>query len=137
MDTFFLFISQNLIAVALLLFTIVALIIYEGRKGGTKLDPTQATRMMNKEGALVVDLRPLTEFSSGHIAGSINVQPDKVKQHLFSIKHSKETPVILVCKTGSNSKGTGGSLVKAGYLKVNVINGGMMTWESNGMPLSK
>ncbi|MCH2263341.1 MAG: rhodanese-like domain-containing protein [SAR86 cluster bacterium] len=137
MDTFFLFISQNLIAVALLLFTIVALIIYEGRKGGTKLDPTQATRMMNKEGALVVDLRPLTEFSSGHIAGSINVQPDKVEQHLVSIKHSKETPVILVCKTGSNSKGTGGSLVKAGYLKVNVINGGMMTWESNGMPLSK
>jgi len=93
--------------------------------------------MINKEGALVVDLRPSDEFSAGHIAGSINVQPDKVEQYLGSLKHPKETPVILVCKTGNNSKGTGGSLLKAGYLKVNVINGGMMSWESNGMPLSK
>ena len=137
MDTFFLFISQNLIAVTLLLFSIVALIVYEGRKGGAKLDPTQATRMINKEGALVVDLRPSDEFSSGHIAGSINVQPDKVEQYLGSLKHPNETPVILVCKTGNNSKGTGGSLLKAGYPNVNVINGGMMSWESNGMPLSK
>jgi rhodanese-related sulfurtransferase len=86
---------------------------------------------------LVVDLRPSQEFSSGHIAGSINVQVDKLEQHLTTKKHSKEIPVILVCKTGVASKKLGVSLIKAGYLDVNVVSGGMMTWEGNGMPLSK
>ena len=137
MNTFFAFISQNRIAVTLLLLSIIALIVYERRKGGKKLSPSEATRKINKEEALVVDLRPSQEFSSGHIAGSINVQVDKLEQHLTTKRHSKETPVILVCKTGVASKKLGVSLIKAGYLDVNVVSGGMMTWEGNGMPLSK
>ena len=137
MNTFFLFISQNFIAVTLLLLSLIALIVYEGRKGGKKLSPGEATRKINKENALVVDLRSSQEFSSGHIAGSINVQEDKLEQHLITKRHSKETPVVLVCKTGAASKKSGISLMKAGYLDINVVSGGMMTWEGNGMPLSK
>ncbi|SVC30662.1 uncharacterized protein METZ01_LOCUS283516, partial [marine metagenome] len=44
MDTLLLFISENLLAFSLLIMCLVALIIYESKKGGTKLDPTQATR---------------------------------------------------------------------------------------------
>ena len=95
MNTFFLFISQNFIAVTLLLLSVTALIIYEGRKGGKKLSPGEATRKINKENALVLDLRPSQEFSSGHIAGSINVQEDQLEQHLITKKHPKETPIIL------------------------------------------
>ena len=137
MNTFFLFISQNFIAVTLLLLSITALIIYEGRKGGKKLSPGEATRKINKENALVLDLRPSQEFSSGHIAGSINVQEDHLEQHLITKKHPKETPIILVCRTGMSSKKSGNSLIKLGYLDVNLVGGGMMSWEGNGMPLSK
>ena len=137
MNTFFLFISQNFIAVTLLLLSITALIIYEGRKGGKKLSPGEATRKINKENALVLDLRPSQEFSSGHIAGSINVQEYQLEQHLITNKHPKETPIILVCRTGMSSKKSGNSLIKLGYLDVNLVGGGMMSWEGNGMPLSK
>ena len=137
MNTFFLFISQNFIAVTLLLLSIIALIVYEGRKGGKKLSPSEATRKINKEEALVLDLRPSQEFSSGHIAGSINMQEDKLEQHLTTKRHPKETPIILVCRTGMNSKKSGISLIKLGYLDVNIIGGGMMSWEGNGMPLAK
>ena len=137
MNTFFLFISQNFIAVTLLLLSLIALIVYEGRKGGKKLSPGEATRKINKENALVVDLRSSQEFSSGHKASSINVQDDKLEQHLITKRHPKETPVVLVCKTGVASKKSGISLMKAGYLDINVVSGGMMTWEGNGMPLSK
>tara|TARA_B100000686_G_C16328744_1_gene732049 strand:- start:278 stop:691 length:414 start_codon:yes stop_codon:yes gene_type:complete len=137
MNTFFLFISQNFIAVTLLLLSITALIIYEGRKGGKKLSPGEATRKINKENALVLDLRPSQEFSSGHIAGSINVQEDQLEQHLITKKYPKEAPIILVCRTGMSSKKSGNSLIKLGYLDVNLVGGGMMSWEGNGMPLSK
>ena len=137
MNTFFLFISQNFITVTLLLLSLIALIVYEGRKVGKKLSPGEATKKINKENALGVDLRSSQEFSSGHIAGSINVQEDKLEQHLITKRHSKETPVVLVCKTGVASKKSGISLIKAGYVDINVVSGGMMTWEGNGMPLSK
>ena len=137
MNTFFLFISQNFIAVTLLLLSILALIVYEGRKGGKKLSPNEATRKINKEEALVLDLRPSQEFSSGHIAGSINMQEYKLEQHLTTKSHPKATPIILGCKTGMNSKKSGISLIKLGYLDVNIIGGGMMSWEGNGMPLAK
>tara|TARA_B100001123_G_scaffold120799_1_gene140644 strand:+ start:43 stop:456 length:414 start_codon:yes stop_codon:yes gene_type:complete len=137
MNTFFLFISQNFIAVTLLLLSVTALIIYEGRKGGKKLSPGEATRKINKENALVLDLRPSQEFSSGHIAGSINVQEDQLEQHLITKKYPKEAPIILVCRTGMSSKKSGNSLIKLGYLDVNLVGGGMMSWEGNGMPLSK
>ena len=137
MNTFFLFISQNFIAVTMLLLSILALIVYEGRKGGKKLSPSEATRKINKEEAVVLDLRPSQEFYSGHIAGSINMQEDKLEQHLTTKRHPKETPIILVCRTGMNSKKSGISLIKLGYLDVNIIGGGMMSWEGNGMPLAK
>ena len=76
MDTLFLFIYENLLAFSLLIVCLAALIIYESKKGGTKLDPTQATRLINKDGAVVIDLRTQEEFSNGHIAGSINISPD-------------------------------------------------------------
>ena len=79
----------------------------------------------------------MDEYSSGHIAGSINVQADKLEQHLLSSKHPKESPIILVCKTGSSSKSEGINLINGGYLDVNVINGGIMTWQGSGLPLSK
>ena len=137
MDTFFLFFYQNIIAFTLLILCLIALIIYEGKKGGTKVDPVEATRLINREGAVVVDLRASEEFSTGHITGSLNVSAEKLEQQLNSIKHSKEAPLILVCKTGNNSKTVGGSLLRAGYSNVNLISGGMMTWQGSGLPLSK
>ena len=137
MDTFFLFFYQNIIAFTLLILCLIALIIYEGKKGGTKVDPVEATRLINREGAVVVDLRPSEEFSTGHITGSLNVSAEKLEQQLNSIKHSKEAPLILVCKTGNNSKTVGGSLLRAGYSNVNLISGGMTTWQGSGLPLSK
>ena len=65
------------------------------------------------------------------------MQEDKLEQHLTTKKHPKETPIILVCRTGMNSKKSGISLIKLGYLDVNIIGGGMMSWEGNGMPLAK
>tara|TARA_B100001013_G_C24540799_1_gene414590 strand:+ start:252 stop:668 length:417 start_codon:yes stop_codon:yes gene_type:complete len=137
MDTFFLFVSQNFIAFSLLVLCLISLVIYESKKGGKKVEPSEATRLINKEGAVVFDLRTSEEFSAGHIAGSLNISPEKTEQQLITLNHSKEKPVVLVCKTGNNSKGVGSFLLKAGYLNVNVVSGGMIAWQGNGMPLSK
>ena len=40
----------------------------------------EATRLINKEDAVVVDLRQRDDFRKGHIAGSINLLPSTAEQ---------------------------------------------------------
>ena len=84
MDTFFLFVSQNFIAFLLLALCLISLVVYESKKGGKKVEPSEATRLINKEGAVVFDLRTSEEFSAGHIAGSVNILPEKAHSRALS-----------------------------------------------------
>ena len=49
MDKFFTFLDDNSLAVLLLLSLILILVMYERRKGGTKVDTGEMTRLINKE----------------------------------------------------------------------------------------
>ena len=137
MDTFFLFVTENFVAFSLLLLCIFILIIYEGRKGGRRIDTNEVTRLINKEEAIVIDIRSSNEFSSGHITNAINIQPNKIDQQIDAIKAPKESPIILVCKTGNNSRVVGSKLQKNGFQNVNIISGGMLSWLNQGLPVSK
>ena len=61
-----------------------------GRTGGfRRIGPAQLTGLINRDDALVVDLRPAAEFEKGHIAGSKNVQMaqfDPENKHLAPAK---------------------------------------------------
>ena len=94
MDTFFLFISQNLVAVTLLLTCLVALIFYEGRKGGKKLDPNEATRKINREGALVLELvkTPVTILPASR---KISVKSSRSLYFIFAHKEENLAPLII------------------------------------------
>ncbi|WVM91352.1 rhodanese-like domain-containing protein [Halopseudomonas pachastrellae] len=58
--------SAFLIVLALLLFT-------EGRKSGKAVSTGEATTLINRENAVVVDLRLKKDFSAGHIVDSLNI----------------------------------------------------------------
>jgi rhodanese-related sulfurtransferase len=54
----------------------------------------EATRLINKEDAVVVDLRQRDDFRKGHIAGSINLLPAKSKPITSaSWKNTKRNPL--------------------------------------------
>ena len=137
MDKFLIFLVDNYIAVLLLFFLLFALIIYESRKGGKKLDTSEATRIINKENALVVDLRTSAEFNSGTISGAINLEPDSVDKENSLFKANESDQILLVCKLGSSSSAVGGRLIKQGFENVNILSGGMQGWVQAGLPLIK
>ena len=100
------FISQNFIAVTILLFAILGLLIHESRRGGEKIEPSLATQMVNKQNGFLIDLRSEKEFSSGHISGSINCESLDSLESILD-QHKKDNPVVLVCQNGSVSKQAG------------------------------
>jgi Rhodanese-related sulfurtransferase len=50
---------------------------------------------------------------------------------------ARSLPVVLVCKTGMTATGAAKRLVKAGFEKVYVLDGGIEAWRQAGLPLVK
>ncbi|ARU64167.1 rhodanese-like domain-containing protein [Histophilus somni] len=104
----------------------------------TAVENAEATRLINNEEAIVIDLRTIDEFQRGHIINSINVLPTEIKnQNLGKIEQHKDTPVILVCATGMNAGASAELLVKQGFSRVYSLKDGISGWITANLPLVK
>jgi rhodanese-related sulfurtransferase len=108
--------------------------LFRGYKG---LQPAGLTALVNREDALVVDLRPIAEFEKGHIPGAKNVQVSQFDPENRQLAAAKSLPVVLVCKAGQASGDAAKRLRKAGFERVFVLDGGIGAWQQAGLPLAK
>lgn len=109
-----------------------------GRLSGyRRLGPAQLTALINRDDALVVDLRPVADFEKGHIAGAKSVQMSQFDPENKQLAPAKALPVVLVCKAGESADGAAKRLRKAGFSNVNVLEGGIQGWQGADLPLVK
>jgi rhodanese-related sulfurtransferase len=104
-------------------------------RGFKALRPAELTLLMNRENALVVDLRPIADFDKGHIPGSKNVQMSQFDPENRHLAPAKGLPVVLVCKTGITASEAARRLKKAGFERVYVLDGGIAGWQQADLPL--
>ncbi|MDX1695866.1 MAG: rhodanese-like domain-containing protein [Ketobacteraceae bacterium] len=114
---------------------LVAFIMLETRRGGKSVSPQQLTNLVNRENALVLDVRDTKEFREGHITGSKNIPFTQLQSKLGELESHKETPVILVCKMGQHAGAAGRILSTAGFKDVRRLSGGVSGWKADGLPL--
>jgi len=109
-----------------------------GRLSGyRRLGPAQLTALINRDNALVVDLRPVGDFEKGHIAGARNVQASQFDPENKHLAPAKALPVVLVCKVGDSADKAAKRLRKAGFSNVNLLEGGIQAWQAADLPLVK
>lgn len=72
------------------------------------------------EGAVVIDVRTVEEFKSGHVNGSKNIVLNVIPGRVAQIKAMRKK-VIVVCRSGARSGQATSFLKQQG---VDVINGG-------------
>lgn len=98
----------------------------------------EATLLINKEDALVLDVRAVAEFKKGHILGAKQIKPELLNKGDFtSLEKQKATPIIVVCAMGMTAKRTASQMLKAGFEKVTVLKGGMNAWQGANLPTTK
>ncbi|MDF7679413.1 rhodanese-like domain-containing protein [Enterobacteriaceae bacterium ESL0689] len=96
----------------------------------------QAIHFINKEDAVVVDLRSSDDFRKGHILGAINVLPGDIKaNNIGKLEKHKAQPIIVVDSTGMQVQEPASELNKAGFEKVFVLKEGIAGWNSENLPL--
>ena len=107
------------------------------RGNKAEVSPAAATLMMNREDAVVLDVRETSEWSGGHIANARHIALGQIDKHLIEIDKLKQTPVIVCCATGGRAQTARDKLVKAGFEKVFNLAGGIAAWSDAGLPLTK
>src|SRR5690606_21014563 len=137
MDQLIPFVQQNLFLALIFAGLTVALVVTEVRRlfrGYKTVSPNQLTELINRENALVRDLRGQSDFEKGHILGSRHLLPSQVDPESKLLAKAKEAPVVLVCAMGVSAGGVAEKLVKAGYRRVAVLDGGINAWTGAGPP---
>jgi rhodanese-related sulfurtransferase len=107
------------------------------RGGGPWVNTLQATQLMNREDALVIDLRPAADFAKGHILGAKNVPLAELERRAGELDKHKAKPVILHCGDGNRSGGGVSLLRKVGFGNVVNLAGGFAAWQQAGLPVEK
>ncbi len=106
--------------------------------GVKKINHQQATMLMNREDAVVVDVRGDGEYKKGHILGSKLMPLSKFKNNdLASIEKYKDTPIIVVCNSGMTSNQACQMMQKLGFNDLYNLQGGITEWRNANLPLTK
>jgi rhodanese-related sulfurtransferase len=107
------------------------------RGGSDSLSPLDATLKINRDDALVVDVRTQDEFARGHIVGARHVPMADLERRLAELGKQKSRPIILCCQSGARSASALTTLRKAGFEQVFNLRGGLQEWERAGQPVSR
>lgn len=103
---------------------------------GSRVSTTEATTMINREDAQILDVRDASEFSTGHLMGARNIQVAKFADRAADLEKMKGNPVIVCCETGIRSGKAVSELKKLGFDRVFSLDGGMAAWAKAGLPVT-
>ncbi len=131
------FLQQNIIWVTIAV-TSGALLLWPMINGSSAsgVTPAEATLLMNRQDAIVVDIRETSDWDTGHIAGAKHIALAQFDKRLSEIEKYKSRPVIVCCASGNRSTGACAQLKKAGFEKPMNLTGGLGAWSSAGLPLT-
>jgi len=119
-------------------FTLLMYFIYtELKKGGSSVSTQELVRLLNKENAIVVDIRSNNEFRKGHILNSINIPSADLSERMSEISRHKQSCVVIVDSMGQTAGSSGKKLKAAAFVSVQRLKGGVHAWQSANLPLVK
>jgi rhodanese-related sulfurtransferase len=108
-----------------------------GGAGGSSIGTLEATQLINREDALLLDVREPDEYANGHILNARNVPLAQLEARLRDFEKAKQKPVIVHCATGSRASSAASMLRGKGFEKVYTLSGGVEAWRQAGLPLEK
>lgn len=131
--------TQNLLLIAVAVVSGAMLLWPYIRRGtgGPRVNTLEATLMMNKEGAGLVDLRDDADFAKGHVLNAVNIPMAQLESRLGELSKFKDKPLIVYCDAGNRSGAALVILKKNGFDKAFNLGGGMAAWQQAGLPLEK
>lgn len=114
---------MKVVLVALVLAALMAMFVL-GTAG--TISGAEAKQLVSS-GAMLIDVRTPSEFSSGHIQGAVNIPVTQIDARLPDLGE-KSDPIVLYCHSGARSARAKRILERAGFTSVSNL-GAMSRWD--------
>ena len=105
-----------------------ALLFFFFRPSGS-ISSEQAHALVEKQGALLLDVRTPEEFAAGHVEGATNIPVQELESKLTAFPAKKDQHVVVYCRSGARSARATEILKTAGYANA-VDLGGISNWKN-------
>lgn len=102
---------------------------------GASVSLEQAREALQRQQAVVFDIREPAEHASGVAAGMRLLPMSQFGARLAEIPNDPQQPVLLICNTQNRSSKAVATLRERGYQNVRYVQGGMSRWAANGWPM--
>ncbi|MFT7374046.1 MAG: rhodanese-related sulfurtransferase [Oleiphilaceae bacterium] len=135
MDQLIEFVTNHLELSGIFIALLAALWFSEKSRSGRSVSPQETTLMLNRDEAVIVDVRDKKEYSEGRIAGSLHIPFANLKERSSELEKYKDKQIVLVDKVGQHSGMAGKTLQAEGFENVCRMTGGISEWTNSNMPL--
>lgn len=99
-----------------------------------RVGPAEARRLQT-QGALILDVRELHEWRSGHAPGAKHLPLGEVERKLGELP--RDRTIVVTCASGMRSRSAAKKLLAAGFTDVVDVQGGMGAWRAEGFPVQR
>jgi rhodanese-related sulfurtransferase len=93
-----------------------------------QLDVVEAVAKL-QEGALLLDVREISEWNAGHAPEAIHIPLGELASHLGRLDLAQD--IVVICRSGRRSNDAAGALRSVGFDAYNFA-GGMQAWQQAG-----
>ena len=125
------------LALAIILFMMFSGGLSSRLRGFSQVEPLEAVQLLNHNDPVLLDVREDSEFKDGHIINALHIPLGKLDSQMAELEKFREKPIIVSCRSGHRSSHACAKLRKNGFETVYNLKGGVMAWQSAGLPLQK
>jgi rhodanese-related sulfurtransferase len=110
-----------------------------GRRWSSMRDigTAHATQLINRQNAVMLDLREPKEYEGGRVPASIQIPLSQLGSRGTELAKFVGRPLIAYCDRGDRSRSAAAALGKLGFTELYSLHGGLRAWADAGMPVEK
>ncbi len=99
------------------------------------LKPAELAQLLAAGAVAVIDTRDAAAYARAHLPGAVNIPIDEIESRLAELHMLQGQPVVY-CRSGDRTKELGEKLAEQG-LPVAFLDGGLLAWEAEGLPIQR
>ncbi|MGL4317253.1 MAG: rhodanese-like domain-containing protein [Pseudomonas sp.] len=130
------FATNHYVLTGIFVVLLVLLLVTELQKGGKSLSTRELVALVNRDEAVVLDVRNSKDFATGHIVDALNIPYEKLAGRIAELEKHKAKTIIVVDAMGQHAGSVASTLLKAGFTAAK-LGGGIATWRGDNLPVVK
>jgi rhodanese-related sulfurtransferase len=102
-----------------------------------QLTAAEATLLLNRENAVLVDVRTPEQYAAGHILHAVSIPEGELAARQKELEKHRGRPVIAYAEAGPPSVRAAAAMRASGVERIYCVKGGIAAWRNAGLPVTK